>query len=162
MSRAFLRAFEILIGHEGGYVNHPNDPGGETKFGISKRAYPQLAIADLTLERARDIYARDYWEPIKGDRLPPDLALLVFDAAVNNGVGQAARWLQRTVGVKQDGNIGPRTLEAVRQTADVARRFHTTRVEMMTGLATWSSFGRGWARRLALLPFEAQQMVGGS
>jgi lysozyme family protein len=160
MSRAFLRAFEVVIGHEGDYVNHPRDPGGETKFGISKRAYPSLDIRGLTLDDARGIYHRDYWRVVRGDDLPPDLALLMFDAAVNNGPVQAVLWLQRAAGVRADGQFGPITLAAAGGPG-VARKFHETRARMMANLETWPTFGRGWAIRLAVLPFEAQQMVGG-
>lgn len=151
---AFGRAFELLIGHEGGYVNHPSDPGGETKFGISKRSHPDLDIAALTLADAKAIYKRDYWDRVRGDALPPALAFLVFDAAVNNGVGRAIRWLQAAARVTVDGKIGPATLVAA-EAPVVAERFHMLRVEFMTDLDGWKHFGRGWARRLAALPFQA-------
>lgn len=148
----FDTAFEKLIGHEGGYSNDPHDPGGETKFGISKRAYPALDIRNLTLADAKAIYKRDYWDRAQCDRLPPELAFDVFDAAVNSGIGQAIRWLQRSVGVADDGYVGPLTLGALVRDDDpsaVQARFNGHRLAFMTNLSTWQTFGKGWARRIA-------------
>lgn len=149
----FDTAFEKLIGHEGGYSNDPHDPGGETKFGISKRAYPALDIRNLTLADAKAIYKRDYWDRAQCDRLPPELAFDVFDAAVNSGIGQAIRWLQRSVGVADDGYVGPLTLGALVRDDDpsaVQARFNGHRLAFMTNLSTWQTFGKGWARRIAV------------
>ena len=112
----FDAAFDILVGHEGGYVDHPDDPGGETKFGVSKRSYPELSIAALTLEDAKTIYREDYWDRVRADKLPPELRFPLFDAAVNAGVAQSIKWLQRAVGVRDDGVIGPITMVAVKST----------------------------------------------
>lgn len=115
----FDSAVDAVLAHEGGYVNHPDDPGGETNFGISKRSYPHLDIRHLTSDRAREIYRSDYWERIRcGEIESPLLAAKVFDAAVNIGTYPAARCLQRSVnrmgaGLKVDGLIGARTLAAV-------------------------------------------------
>lgn len=147
----FEKAFDRLIPHEGGYVNHPTDPGGETKYGISKRSYPHLDIAALTLAEARAIYQRDYWDRAQCDKLPPGVAFDVFDAAVNSGIGQAIRFLQRAVGVADDGVVGPMTLAAVRRrdAEAVQARFNGERLDFMTRLTTWDTFGKGWARRVA-------------
>jgi lysozyme family protein len=147
----FDQCFDKLISHEGGYVNDPRDPGGETKFGISKRAYPQVDIKNLTLDAAKDIYKRDYWDRAQCDKLPPQVAYLLFDAAVNSGIGQATRFLQRAVNLADDGVIGPMTLAAVgRLDAEViSARFLGQRLEFMTKLTTWDTFGKGWARRIA-------------
>lgn len=154
----FDKAFEILIGHEGGYVNDLADRGGETKYGISKRAYPHIDITNLTLAQAKNIYRTDYWDKVNCSSLPPDLALLVFDAAVNNGVSAASRWLQGAANVAVDGAIGPKTI-AASFSSGVAERFHAMRVDAMTKMSTWSNHGRGWAKRLASLPFEAAEML---
>ena len=148
---SFDQAFEKLIGHEGGYVNNPKDPGGETKYGISKRAYPDVDIASLTLEQAKALYRRDYWDRAQCDKLHPVLAFQVFDAAVNSGIGQSIRFLQRAVGVADDGAIGPMTMAAIqrRDSAELVARFNAERLEFMTKLTTWDTFGRGWARRIA-------------
>lgn len=158
---AFDEAFRLVIGHEGGYSNDPKDPGGETKYGISKRAYPRVDVGSLTLDGAKRLYKADYWDRIHGDDLDPGLALVAFDAAVNNGVAQSIRWLQGAVGVKEDGIIGTVTMTALAR-ADpqkVLVELHARRIFMMAGLSTWKHFGRGWSRRLASLPYEAARMT---
>lgn len=153
----FERAFAIVVGHEGGYVNNPADPGGETKWGISARSYPALHIASLTIEDARAIYLRDYWTRCRCDDLAGPLALIVFDAAVNNGVAQASRWLQIAVGVVPDGVVGPATIARAlaRNEVAAAADVHSRRILMMAALPTWQKFGAGWAKRLAMLPLQA-------
>jgi lysozyme family protein len=147
----FDAAFEKLLGHEGGYVNNPADPGGETKFGISKRSYPAEDIAGLTIDRAKAIYLRDYWGPAGCDALPDAIRFDVFDTAVNSGVRTAVKLLQRAVGETEDGVIGPRTLQAVGSMAGprLAARFNGARLSYMTDVPAWATFGRGWARRIA-------------
>ena len=147
----FDSAFERLIGHEGGYVSDQRDPGGETKFGVSKRSYPDLDIKSLTIEQAKAIYKRDYWDRAHCDSLHPIIAFQVFDAAVNGGIGQSIRFLQKAVGVADDGVIGPLTLAAIqrRETAELIARFNAERLEFMTKLSTWEIFSKGWARRIA-------------
>lgn len=171
---SFTRAFAVVVGEEGGYGADPADPGNwtggavgagalhGTKFGISAAAYPTLDIAGLTLAQAQAIYRRDYWDPVAGDALPPPLALIVFDAAVNNGVDRAARWLQGAVGVAQDGEIGPQTRAAVAaraaDPAPLCAEFMAQRTVFMAGLPTWRDFGLGWARRLCALPWQAMRL----
>lgn len=147
----FDQCFEKLIHHEGGYVNNPKDPGGETKYGISKRSYPDVDIANLTLEQAKAIYLKDYWQRAKCDELPPSIAFLVFDCAVNSGIGQSVRFLQRAAGVADDGNVGAMTLAAVNRmdSEALAAKFLGQRLDFMTKLTTWDVFGKGWARRIA-------------
>lgn len=147
----FDDAFDRTIGHEGGYVDDPHDPGGETKFGISKRAYPGEDIRGLTIMRARELYRRDYWDRIQGDQLPPWIAGQVFDAAVNSGVRQAAMWLQRAVGAHQDGVIGAKTIATARRAdpGTAVARFNAARLQFLADLPAWTRFGRGWARRIA-------------
>jgi lysozyme family protein len=169
----FERAFAVVVGEEGGWSAEPADPGdwtggvvGQgrlrgTKFGISAGAYPTLDIAALTLADAQAIYKRDYWDRVRGDDLPPPLALLVFDAAVNNGVGHAARWLQTAAGVTADGVIGPATLAAVAAAgggAALCGEFMARRLTFMAALPTWRVFGLGWARRLCALPWASLGM----
>lgn len=158
---AFDQAFEIVVGHEGGYVNNPADPGGETKYGISARSYPSVNIGALTLDGAKQIYQRDYWSKAGCDLCDPGLALIVFDAAVNNGVGQAVRWLQAAVGVSADGVIGPATRAAIQnaKAEEAIVAMHAARIYMMAGLSTWSTFGRGWSKRLAQIPYQAATMT---
>jgi len=147
----FDEAFERLIGHEGGYVNHPDDPGGETKFGVSRRAYPLENIKGMTLERAKVLYLRDYWGPAGCDAVPDAIKFDLFDMAVNSGVVPAVRTLQRAVGATPDGILGPKTLQAVNSTPTprVVARFNGYRLDLMADLKTWPVFGRGWAKRVA-------------
>lgn len=142
---------ERLLSHEGGYVNDPKDPGGETQWGISKRSYPTLNIRKLTRAQAIEIYRRDFWERSRADDLPPAVGFQLLDAAVNSGIGQATRWLQQAVGVADDGVIGPVTLGALRiaDPSDLVMRFNAARLDFMTRLGGWDRFGKGWARRIA-------------
>jgi lysozyme family protein len=147
----FDDAFERLIGHEGGYVNDPRDPGGETKYGISRRQYPGEDIAGMTLERAKTIYRRDYWGPAGCDAVPDAVKFDLFDTAVNSGVVASIRMLQRAVGETVDGKLGPRTLLTA-QTIDPERllaRFNGHRLDYLNDQPTWPAFGRGWTQRIA-------------
>lgn len=147
----FDTAFDAVIGHEGGYVWHKDDPGGETRYGISKRAYPGEDIKNLTVERAKELYHRDYWTAIKGDSMPFPIAFEVFDSAVNHGVGQAVRFLQKALGVSADGMIGPVTI-ATAQAVNPDRfrmKFNAERLDFYTDLSAWPAFGRGWVKRVA-------------
>jgi len=154
---AFDRAFALVIGHEGGHVNDPRDPGGETKFGISKRSYPNEDIAALTLERAKTIYHRDYWALVRGDELPAGVALAMFDYAVNSGVRQAVTSLQRAIGAQTDGVLGPATLAAIAQRSlkSTIIDLQAERIVLMAALQTFPTFGRGWSRRVILTAVEA-------
>jgi lysozyme family protein len=147
----FDQAFERLIGHEGGYVNHPSDPGGETNFGVSKRSYPGEDIKAMTLARAKQIYARDYWGPAGCDCVPDAINFDLLDTAVNSGVRAAVKMLQGAVGEVQDGVLGPRTLMAVgsMDPARLVARFNGHRLDFMNDLPAWPTFGKGWAQRIA-------------
>jgi lysozyme family protein len=168
----FDQAFAIVVGSEGGFDRTEADPGNwtggrvgagllrGTKFGISAASYPGLHIAALTLSDAQAIYRRDYWDRVAADRLPPSLALLVFDAAVNSGTARAARWLQGAVGAAPDGDIGGRTVAAVaayvtaQGEAALCTDFTAQRLVFLAGLPTWPLFGLGWARRVCALPYH--------
>jgi lysozyme family protein len=147
---AFQRAFEVVLGNEGGYVNDPRDPGGETKYGISKRANPDVDIRNLTLAKAQWIYRQRYWLPLHADAMPEAVAVQVFDAAVNHGTGAAIKMLQRAAGVADDGAIGPLTLDAVHRADErqLLAHFNAERLDLYTVLPTWPSFGRGWVGRI--------------
>lgn len=153
----FDQAFDRLIGLEGGYVNDPNDPGGETKYGISRRSYPGEMIRTMTLDRAKEIYLRDYWGPAGCDFVPDAIKFDLFDMAVNSGVSAAIKTLQRTVGVDEDGKLGPLTLQALQSmfAPRFIARFNGARLQFMSALPTWPSFGRGWANRIAKNLLEA-------
>ena len=147
MSTGFDRAVALVPRHEGGYVKDPRDSGGETHYGISKRAYPHLDIQALTPAEASVLYRRDYWERCHCDDLPPDVALLVFDAAVNQGTSQAIRFLQEAACVRVDWVIGPVTLEGARQ-GGVAHRLAVLRALRYTRLPSFNIYGNGWLNRL--------------
>lgn len=147
----FEQAFEKLLNHEGGYVNDHRDPGGETKYGISRRSYPGEDIAGMTIARAKEIYKRDYWGPAGCDAVPPKLKVQLFDMAVHSGAKQAVKLLQRAAYAADDGILGPNTLMAVQSMpADrLIARFNGFRLEFLTELPTWAAFGRGFAKRIA-------------
>ena len=165
----FERAFAVLIGNEGGMSLVASDPGNwtggavgrgvlrGTKWGISAASFPTLDIASLSQAQAASIYQVHYWLAARCDLLPGPLALLVFDAAVNNGVGGATRFLQQAVGAAADGAFGGGTLVALRSALGngspdrvqaVCTEFQARRLVFMAGLQTWAVFGLGWARRL--------------
>lgn len=150
MGYDFNKFIERILSHEGGYVNDPRDPGGETQWGISKRSYPGVDIKSLTRPQAIEIYRRDFWEPLVG-WMPPQVAFQALDAAVNSGMSNAIRWLQRAVGVADDGVVGNATRQALSEADpnDVTLRFLGERLDFMTRLKGWDSYGKGWARRLA-------------
>ena len=147
----FDEAFAVVIGNEGGYVDHPADPGGETNFGISRRAYPGEDIKGMTIDRAREIYRRDYWGPAGCDAVPDGIRADLFDMAVNAGPAAAVRALQRAVGETADGILGPRTIQAASSmpAPRLVARFNGQRLAALAELPTWPAFGRGWARRIA-------------
>lgn len=149
MSNNFKTAVAIILSHEGGYVNDPRDPGGETRYGISKRAYPNVNIKDLTRDQAIAIYKRDYWDKVRGDSLPFGVALAVFDFAVNAGVSRAIRMLQVCVGVRADGKFGDQTLAATlaHNKHGLMEELATARIMYYSGLGTFDIYGAGWTRR---------------
>jgi len=150
----FDQAFDKLLGHEGAFVDHPSDPGGATRWGITER----VAIANgytgsmrqFPQEKAKEIYRAKYWDAVHADKLPPDLRFSLFDAAVNSGVKQAVVWLQRAMDVGDDGVFGPLTLLAAQRCNGyrMAVKLNAERLDFMTSLPTWGHFGKGWSRRV--------------
>lgn len=156
----FDQAFALLIDHEGGYVDHPDDPGGATRYGITEAVARAAGyrgdMRTLPLDFAAAIYRQQYWDAVRANELPAAARYVVFDAAVNSGVRQAVLWLQRAVGTTPDGVLGPRTLAAA-QALDgqqLRARLLGQRLQFMTSLPNWPSFSRGWARRIASLLTE--------
>lgn len=147
----FDEIFDRLLGHEGGYVNDPRDSGGETNWGISKRAYPTIDIKNLTKQTAKAIYYRDFWMPLQGDKLYDGVAFQLFDFAVNSGVQTAIRYYQKALGVLDDGHFGPASLAAARSMseADQIMRLLAVRLKYMTKCKSWDAHGAGWANRIA-------------
>lgn len=164
-SGLFQRCVALIMELEGGdrYTNDPQDPGGETKYGISKRAFPQEDIRGLTLERAMGIYRDRYWGPIRGDRLPPQLALCVFDCAVNQGQGAAIRLLQCAVRAKEDGVMGDKTIHLVERmdAKGLLADYMCRRVHRYLLSDDYAQFGKGWVRRLFRITYEAHAIATG-
>lgn len=152
----FDECVEIILKMEGGFVNHPNDPGGATNFGISARAYPHLDIRCLTRDEAKEIYRRDYWMKFNTGKFPPWMRLPFFDACVNQGPHFAIMALQTALGVKVDGILGPKTILALGKVVDekdVLHLFMKTRLKRYIGWKQWTVFGGGLAMRILEITF---------
>ena len=157
-SANYDKCLETILHHEGGYVNHPKDPGGETNLGVTKRVYEEWGgtkdMKDLTVEDVAPIYKKNYWDKMKGDDLPAGLDLCVFDFGVNAGPGRSAKYLQTMIGTVADGGIGPNTLRALSTYIDAEgveraiKNFQAARQSYYESLSTFETFGRGWTRRV--------------
>lgn len=157
-SENFDRSLAAVLKHEGGYVDHPSDPGGATNLGITRatlasfrgRAVSKAEVKALTRAEAAKIYRARYWDSIKGDDLPAGIDFAVFDYAVNSGTGRAARCLQQVVGAKVDGWIGGNSLATVRarNPSAVIGAFCARRMSFLERLKTFRVFGKGWTRRV--------------
>lgn len=169
MKENFDSALKAILHHEGGFVNHPKDPGGMTNLGVTKRVWEEWVghevdektMRALTPEIVAPMYKAKYWDRIKGDDLPTGVDYIVFDAAINSGPGRAAKWLQQTVGAIPDGMIGPGTLGkvAAMPAEDIVEKYQQTRLEFLQSLPTWNTFGKGWGRRVEEVEVAAIKMV---
>jgi lysozyme family protein len=158
MKDNFSKALAAVLVHEGGFVNHPQDPGGMTNLGCTKAVWEEhcghlvdeKAMRALTPADVAPLYKRKYWDKVQGDELPSGVDYVVFDAAINSGPGRAAKWLQACVGVEPDGGIGPKTLAAVRacNPKQLVEDYTKRRLSFLMDLPTWDTFGRGWTRRV--------------
>lgn len=149
MRAGFDAAVALVLNLEGGYANDARDQGGETKYGISKNAYPSLDIAALTEDDARAIYRKDYWDRLRCDELPPALALVIFDTGVNMGRMRAITLLQNALGIGVDGTMGPVTMaSAARATDATVLDYCSLRAVVYASLSDFTFFGRNWMRRL--------------
>lgn len=154
----------VLV-HEGGYVNHPSDPGGPTNKGVTQRVYDSYrkgkslakrSVKSITNDEVADIYDRQYWDAVKGDQLPPGVDYVLFDGAVNSGPSQSIKWLQRALGPlytgRVDGIMGMGTLTALRSVNNhdaLIDRICANRLAFLRALKTWKTFGKGWSARVA-------------
>ena len=151
----FLTAFDKLLGHEGGYSNHPADPGGKTRYGVTEAVAREVGyrgdMRELPLDLAQRIYKERYWDAVQAESLPADVRYIVFDGAVNSGVVQSAKWLQRACGVKDDGVVGPQTIRAANALSPdgLKRKILAQRLRFMATLSNWPAFSRGWANRIS-------------
>src|SRR6056300_405603 len=158
MQENYDKCLKAILHHEGGYVNHPKDPGGETNLGVTKRVYEEHGgtkdMKDLTVEDVAPIYKKGYWDKMKGDDLPSGLDLCVFDFGVNAGPGRSAKYLQTMIGTVADGGIGPNTLKAVDAYVEehgiekAVENFQEARQGYYEKLSTFDTFGKGWTRRV--------------
>lgn len=174
MRQNWERSIKEVLRHEGGYVDHPADPGGATNLGITLNTYrsyrnnPHLTADDLRhipIGEVYDIYKTRYWDKVRGDQLPSGIDFLVFDFGVNAGVGRAAKMLQNLVGVPADGGIGPQTLRATSEVYEenpeqLIVAYTDARAEYYQSLPHFPTFGRGWLRRTKESEDIALSMLG--
>lgn len=162
MRATYAKALPLVLSHEGGFVNHPKDPGGATFRGVTQKVYnayrknkglPIQSVKLITPAEIQDIYDNQYWKVVKGDKLPAGIDYAVFDYAVNSGPSKAVKDLQRCLGVGVDGVVGEKTLEALTVEAmndeeALIVKYCEMRMKFLKGLKTWGTFGKGWKRRV--------------
>lgn len=169
MNATWPHSLAAVLRHEGGWADHPRDPGGATMKGITLAAFRAARGAGRTKEELRaisdadvaDIYRQRYWSATRGDELPAGVDHALFDAAVNSGPRRAARWLQRALGVLPDGTIGPRTITALagRDPIQLVDQVCDSRLDYLVTLPTFSAFGAGWTQRVATVRSEAKDFA---
>ena len=172
MKENFEKCLAKMLAHEGGFVNHPQDPGGMTNLGVTKRVWEEWVGHDvdekqmraLTHETVAPLYKRKYWDAIRADELVAGVDYCVFDVAVNSGPGRAIKFLQSAVGVVADGGFGPTTLAAVKDAEEDPTRlielYCAKRLDFLQSLKTFETFGKGWSRRVAEVKDAALKMLG--
>jgi lysozyme family protein len=169
MKQNFETALAHILQSEGGYVNHPSDPGGRTNLGCTQRVWEEfvghpVSEADMRALTPKDVaplYKRKYWDKISGDQLPAGLDYAVFDAAINSGPGRAAKWLQEVVGVQADGVIGYKTIVALQETplARILALYNDKRLQFLESLPTFATFGKGWSNRVSSVQTISSSML---
>ena len=161
--------FAMVLKHEGGFVNHPKDPGGMTNLGVTRTNWELYLNRDVTEEEMRALtpemvkpfYKKNYWDRIKGDDLPSGVDYAAYDLAVNSGTGRAAKYLQQIAGVTVDGVIGPQSLKAIQKcdAEDVVDEICNMRMDFLKGLGTFETFGKGWTIRVNDVKAKATEMA---
>ena len=169
MKDNFEQCLAITLAHEGGWADHPKDPGGATMKGVTIGTYAQFKGRKVTKDELRNIsdadlrtiYRRNYWDKVRGDDLPTGLDLVAFDGAVNSGPSRGARWLQHGVGALPDGKIGPETVRAatITNAAQAVGRACDARLSFLRSLKTWATFGKGWSSRVEDIRAKAVRMA---
>lgn len=169
MKENFQKALDAVLHHEGGFVNHPKDPGGMTNLGCTKRVWEEWvghpvdekAMRALTPEDVAPLYKKKYWDAVRGDDLPDGVDYIVFDTAINSGPGRAIKFLQGCVGTDMDGALGPKTMAAVRvaDPKQLVEDYAKRRLSFLQDLPTWGTFGKGWSRRVAEVENTASTMT---
>ena len=160
-NKAWEKAFDLLMINEGGYVNNKYDSGGQTKYGISQKTYPNLDIKKLTLEQAKRIYKKDYWDVCQCDWIPDALSIALFDFAVNSGVKRAVKSLQAELNVPADGVMGLQTISAANSlpTGKVLKNYIAARAYFLINLPNYQHFGKGWEYRLKRVKNLAEKFL---
>jgi lysozyme family protein len=163
------KSFELMLKSEGGFVNHPSDPGGMTNLGVTKatwenwvgRESDEAEMRGLTPEKVEPLYKNKYFDAVRGDELPMGLDYLMFDFAVNAGAGRAIKTLQTAVGVTPDGGFGPMTMAAVQAVdpVELIERFSQAKEDFYRSLTTFATFGKGWLNRVADVKVKASAML---
>jgi len=169
MKENWETAFQMVLKHEGGFVNNPKDPGGMTNLGVTKRVWEEFVgrevdereMRALTPDAVKPLYKKNYWDKIKGDQLPSGVDYAAYDLAVNSGVGRAAKYLQQIAGVPADGLIGPQSIEAIKAcpAEEVVDALCDMRLDFLKRLPTWNTFGKGWERRVVEVKQKASTMA---
>ena len=173
MEKNYQHCLEMILHHEGGYVNHPEDPGGITNLGVTKRVYEEWVGKKVTEEKMKNlkvedvapIYNKNYWFRVKGNQLPSGLDLCVFDFGVNAGTGRAAKYLQKMIGATADGAIGPATLRALEAYVGevglkgAIEQYQKDRLAYYKKLKHFKTFGKGWTRRNKETTAAAKKMI---
>jgi len=159
MKENFERSLALVLQHEGGYVNHPSDPGGRTNLGVTQRVWEdyvghpvdEATMRSLTREMVSPLYRKEYWDAVHGDKLPCGADYLAFDFAVNAGSFRCVKTIQRALNITADGVIGPVTLKAIQDTnaEDFINNFSAAKESFYRGLTTFPTFGKGWLNRVA-------------
>jgi len=169
MKENYNEALKAILKHEGGFVNHPRDPGGMTNLGVTKKVWEEWvkhpvdekAMRALTPELVSPMYKKKYWDAVKGDELPDGLDYLMFDFAINAGPGRAIKTMQKAIGTSPDGAIGPKTMQSLKEMnpAQLIEKFSVEKESFYRSLPTFQTFGKGWLRRVAEAKDHAETML---
>jgi lysozyme family protein len=169
MQENWEQCFALVLKHEGGFVDHPRDPGGMTNLGVTRKNWEAYLSRDvteaemraLTPEIVKPFYKKNYWDKIKGDDLPSGVDYAAYDLAVNSGTGRAAKYLQQIAGVTADGVIGPKSLEAIQKcdAEDTVDEICNMRMDFLKNLNTFDTFGKGWTIRVNDVKAKATEMA---
>jgi lysozyme family protein len=169
MKENWEQCFALVLKHEGGFVNHPKDPGGMTNLGVTRTNWElyldhDVTEADmraLTPEMVKPFYKKNYWDRIRGDELPSGVDYAAYDLAVNSGTGRAAKYLQKIAEVPEDGVIGPQSLKAIQKcdAEDVVNEICNMRMDFLKNLNTFDTFGKGWTIRVNDVKAKATEMA---
>jgi len=158
-----------MLASEGGYVHHPSDPGGRTNLGVTQRVWEEWVgresnekeMRSLTPEMVEPLYKRKFWDAVRGDELPAGISYLIFDFAVNAGVGRSIKTLQSAIGVTPDGGFGPMTMAAVQaiDPVELIEKFSQGKEDFYRSLNTFETFGKGWLNRVAAVKVKATSLL---